>query len=85
LYGKLSNDRITRWSLLLEEYGPKYVNIAGKNNIVADALSRLEKDEDEKLSETEEGLVLSVGMGIPFCNLYNLVFCLIVKVKKRFL
>jgi hypothetical protein len=26
-----------------------------KNNIVADALSRLEKDEDEKLSETEEG------------------------------
>jgi hypothetical protein len=47
LYGKLSNDRITRWRLLLEEYRPKYVHIAGKNNIVADALSRLEKDEDE--------------------------------------
>jgi hypothetical protein len=30
-----------------------------KNNIVADALSRLEKDEDEKLSEIEEWLVLS--------------------------
>jgi uncharacterized protein YdcH (DUF465 family) len=58
MYGKLSNDRITRWRLLLKEYGPKYVHIAGKNNIVADALSRLEKDEDEKLSETEEGLVL---------------------------
>jgi hypothetical protein len=29
LYGKLSNDRITRWRLLLEEYGPKYVHIAG--------------------------------------------------------
>jgi hypothetical protein len=26
---------------------------------VADALSRLEKDDDKKLSETEEGLVLS--------------------------
>jgi hypothetical protein len=26
-----------------------------------------------------------VGTGIPFCNLYSLVFCLIVKVKKRFL
>jgi hypothetical protein len=62
LYGKLSNDRITRWGLLLEEYGPKYVHIAGKNNIVADALSRLEKDEDEILSETEEGLVLSHAM-----------------------
>jgi hypothetical protein len=61
LYGKLSNDGITIWRLLLE-YGPKYVHIAGKNNIVADALSRLEKDEDEKLSETEEGLVLSHTM-----------------------
>jgi hypothetical protein len=29
------------------------------NNIVADTLSRLEKYDDEKLSETEEGLVLS--------------------------
>jgi hypothetical protein len=62
LYGKLSNDRITRWRLLLEEYGPKYVHTAGNNNIVADALSRLEKDEDEKLSETEEALVLSHAM-----------------------
>jgi hypothetical protein len=62
LYGKLSNARITRWRLLLEEYGPKYVHIAGKNNIVADALSRLEKDEDEKLSKTEEGLILLHGM-----------------------
>jgi hypothetical protein len=53
LYGKLSNDRITRWRLLLDEYGPKYGHVAGENNIVSDALSRLEKDEDEKLSETE--------------------------------
>jgi hypothetical protein len=62
LYGKLANDRITRWRLLLEEYGPKYVHIVGKNNIVPGALSRLEKDEDEKLSETDEGLVLSHAM-----------------------
>jgi hypothetical protein len=34
LYGKLSNDRITRWRILLEEYGPQYVHIAGKNNDV---------------------------------------------------
>jgi hypothetical protein len=62
LYGTLSNDRTTRWRLLLEEYGPKKIHIAGKNNIVADALSRLEKDEDEKFSKTEEGLVLSYAM-----------------------
>jgi hypothetical protein len=69
LYGKLSNDRIERWRLLLEEYGPKYVHIAGKNDIVADAdaLSRLGKDEYEKLSETEEGLVRSHSM----CALYR--------------
>jgi hypothetical protein len=54
LYGKLSNDRISRWRLLLKEYGPTYAHIAGKKNIVVDALSRLEKDEDEKLSETEK-------------------------------
>jgi hypothetical protein len=62
LYGKLSNERIARWRLLLEEYGPEYVHITGKNNIVADALSRLETNEDEKLSEREESLVLSHAM-----------------------
>jgi hypothetical protein len=62
LYGKLSNDRITRWRFLLEEYGPKYVHISGENNIVADALSRLEKDVDGPIYVTEEGLVLSHAM-----------------------
>jgi hypothetical protein len=52
LYGKLSDDRITRWRLLLEEYGPKHVHIAGKNNIVADALSSLEKNENESSVNT---------------------------------
>jgi hypothetical protein len=48
--------------LLVEEYGPRYVHIEGKNNIVADAPSRLEKDDDELISETEEVLVLSHAM-----------------------
>ena len=42
VYGNLSNGRIARWRLLLEEYGPTYVHIAGKDNHAADALSRLE-------------------------------------------
>jgi hypothetical protein len=58
----MSNDRITRWRLLLEEYGPKHIHIAGKNNIVADALSRLEKEVDTPLYETEEGVILSHAM-----------------------
>jgi len=44
LYGKLSNDRITRWRLLLEEYGPEYVHVRGVDNVVADALSRMDAD-----------------------------------------
>jgi len=44
VYGNLSNDRIARWRLLLEEFGPEYVHIAGKENVVADALSRMEAD-----------------------------------------
>ena len=47
VYGNLSNDRIVRWRLLLEEFGPEYRHIAGKDNVVADALSRLEMDSDE--------------------------------------
>jgi transposase InsO family protein len=44
LYKKLSSDRIIRWRLLLEEYGPEYVHVKGKDNIVADALSRMDAD-----------------------------------------
>ena len=42
IYGNLTNDRIVRWRLLLEEFGPEYVHVAGKDNVVADALSSLE-------------------------------------------
>jgi hypothetical protein len=42
VYGNLTNDRIARWRLLLEEFGPEYQHIAGKDNVVADALSRLD-------------------------------------------
>ena len=55
IYGNLTNDRIVRWRLLLEEFGPEYVHVAGKDNVVADALSRLdiERKESDNLP-TEE-------------------------------
>ena len=42
----LSNDRLARWRHILEEYGPEYVHISGAENVVADALSRMEKSSD---------------------------------------
>ena len=31
-----------RWRLILKEYGPELIYIKGENNVVADALSRLD-------------------------------------------
>ena len=45
----LTCDRVYRWRLLLEEYEPETVYIKGVDNIVADALSRLEYDPDQKV------------------------------------
>ena len=38
----LTSDHIYRWTLLLDEYGPKIVHIKGIHNTVADAISRLD-------------------------------------------
>ena len=40
----LTSDRVYRWRLLLEEYGPEIVYIKGIHNTVADAISWLEYD-----------------------------------------
>ena len=45
VYGNLTNDRVVRWRLLLEEFGPEYVHVAGKDNVVVDALSRMDLEE----------------------------------------
>ena len=41
-----TSQRVMRWRLLLEEYGPEIVYIKGHKNVVADALSRLPKQGD---------------------------------------
>ncbi len=38
----LTSDRVYRWRLLLEEYGPTIVYIKGIRNTVADTISRLD-------------------------------------------
>jgi hypothetical protein len=40
----MTSDRVYRWRILLEEYGPKIVYIKGIHNTIADAISWLEYD-----------------------------------------
>lgn len=42
-YATFNTERVMRWRLLIEEYGPELRYVKGEHNIVADALSRLKR------------------------------------------
>ena len=46
-----NTERVMRWRLILEEYGPDLRYIKGENNIVADALSRMDIIDEAPLEE----------------------------------
>ena len=52
-YKTFNTERVMRWRLILEEYGPELIYIQGNKNIVADALSRLELVDSPKPLEPE--------------------------------
>mgnify|MGYP000620621369 CR=1 FL=1 len=58
-FKNFNTERVMRWRLILEEYGPTFQYVKGEKNIVADTLSRLNFN-----SETEENQILE--------ELYNL-------------
>ena len=43
-----------RWRLILEEFGPELKYIRGENNVVADALSRLERFPNQEILNISE-------------------------------
>ena len=48
-YDTFNTERVIRWRLILEEFGPELKYIKGENNVVADALSCLEKSSNQEI------------------------------------
>ena len=63
-YDTPTTDRVTRWRLLIEEYAPDIKYIKGCNNIVADALSRLEYEDNSEAPE-EANFLQEAFVGEP--------------------
>ena len=85
-YKQFNTNRVMRWRLLLEEFGPELIYIKGTKNIVADALSRLERNEDDtKDLQTFEEVALynAEAVAPPKIELYPLRFKTIMKHQKE--
>ena len=55
VYKNFNTERVMRWRLLIEEFGPKLTYIKGESNIVADALSRMRLTEADFSPEAFAG------------------------------
>ena len=57
----LTSNRVYRWRLIIEEYGPEIIHIKGEVNTVADAISRLDftPKADTKNSDQKNWMMLT--------------------------
>jgi hypothetical protein len=53
-YKNFNTERVMRWRLVLEEFGPDPQHIKGERNVVANALSRLEIDDEQEIFNISE-------------------------------
>ena len=53
-YKFFNTERVMRWRLILEEFGPELKYIKGENNAVANALSRLENSPNQEILNISE-------------------------------
>ena len=51
VYKTFNTERVMRWRLIIEEFGPKLTYIKGEHNVVADALSRMRLTEKDFSAE----------------------------------
>jgi hypothetical protein len=64
----LTLDRVYRWRLCLEEYAPEIVYIKGIHNTVADAISRLEYNPVQNLTNEYTHATVRIPTGDPTTN-----------------
>ncbi len=57
-----NTDRVMRWRLILEEYGPELKYVRGENNEIADALSRLDMYENTSSPSKESFSIYKEAM-----------------------
>ena len=53
-YKCFNTERVMRWRLILEEFGPELKYIKGENNVVSDALSSLEISDNQEILKISE-------------------------------
>jgi hypothetical protein len=53
-YTNFNTERVMRWRLVIEEFGPELRYIKGESNVVADALSRLKIDDETEIFNVSE-------------------------------
>ncbi|MDY6959586.1 MAG: ribonuclease H family protein, partial [Halobacteriota archaeon] len=52
IYNDLKTERVLRWRLIIEEFGPDIRYIKGEKNIPADLLSRLDTANEPNINQT---------------------------------
>lgn len=53
-YQNFNTERVMRWRLIIEEFGPELIYLQGKKNIVADALSRIDTNDQMNKNDDEQ-------------------------------
>ena len=53
-YNNFNTERVMRWRLILEEFGPELKYIKGENNVVAEALYRLDMNYNQYILNISE-------------------------------
>ena len=69
-YKVFNTERVMRWRLIVEEYGPELRYLQGHKNIVADALSRLHLA--PKLRTENDISVLDEPSSRPMCEAFGI-------------